>query len=80
MSSATKDRTMYTPPQVAEMMGVNPSKVRVWIMSGELKAVDLSAKRGFGNPRYRITQDALDSFITRRQVLPTKRVGGHMAR
>ncbi len=54
----------FTPPQIAEQLGVNVDRVRGWIYAGELEAVNVadSPKR----PRWRISQDAYDEFLTSR--------------
>ncbi len=36
------DKEWMTPPAVAKRLGVNAEKVRGWIHSGELRAVNLS--------------------------------------
>lgn len=54
-----------TPPQVAERLGIDAARVRGWIMRGELAACDLSERQG-GRPRWRVSPDALDSFLRRR--------------
>jgi excisionase family DNA binding protein len=52
-----------TPPAVAEILGVNPERVREWIRVGELRAANL----GDGSrPRYRISQADLDEFLASR--------------
>ena len=38
-----------TPPQVADLYGVDVHKILVWIRSGELGALNLAAKPG-GRP------------------------------
>ena len=58
-----------TPPAVAQQFGVKPDKVIGWIRSGELKAVDLSTRRG-GRPRYRIPPAELERFLAARAVTP----------
>lgn len=52
-----------------ERFGVSQHTVLAWIDSGELRAVDVSRKRG-GKPRWRITQEALDSFELSRTKTP----------
>jgi len=54
-------KEFLTPPKIAEILGVKPSKVIAWIRVGELAAIDVSAKRG-GRARWRITQSAFDAF------------------
>jgi excisionase family DNA binding protein len=58
-----------TPPQVAKHLNVNPGKVLSWIRSGELKAVNVTARRG-GRAKYRITKDDLEAFTKGRGVTP----------
>ena len=63
---------MHTPPAVAEGLGVDPSKVRGWVDSGELKAVNVAARLG-GRPRWRIAAADLDAFLeSRRSPTPVK--------
>ncbi len=54
-----------TCPTVAKRLAIHPSKVRNWIASGELVAVDISEKRG-GRPRWRISEADLEAFLLRR--------------
>lgn len=51
-----------TPPEVAEQYRVNADKVRQWIMSGQLRAVDVSTNPGAGKPRWRIHPTDLIAF------------------
>ncbi len=55
-----------TPPQVAEQLGVNASKILTWIRSGELTAINVAASL-IGRPRWRISQADLAVFEQRRQ-------------
>lgn len=48
--------------EVADRLRVDPVTVRRWIRAGELEAVPLGPKAG-----YRITEEALQTFIKRRQ-------------
>ena len=69
--------TMMTPPQVGRRCQVSADKVRGWIASGELRAVDLAARRG-GQPRWRIDPVDLEAFLARRaaiNVTQTKAAG-----
>ncbi len=61
-------RKATTPPKYAEELGVNADKVLAWIRSGELCAIDVSAKRG-GRPRWRITPEAITEFEARRSAM-----------
>lgn len=58
-----------TPPEIAERLRVHADKVRHWIERGELEAVNLATSR-CGRPRYRVSAEALERFLERRQVLP----------
>jgi len=58
-----------TPPQVARRLGVSPEKIVAWVRSGELRAADLSAKRG-GRPRFRIDPVDLELFLAGRAARP----------
>jgi hypothetical protein len=54
--------TQYlTPPQLAKRWGVNTTKVLGWVRSGELRAVNLAARRD-GRPRWRVPIDAVLEF------------------
>ena len=57
-----------TPPQVAEQLGVNASKILTWIRSGELTAINVAASL-IGRPRWRISQADLAVFAQRRQAI-----------
>lgn len=69
MAAQTGRRTKFTPPQVAEMWGVNPAKIIAWIRSGELRAIDASLSPGL-RPRYLIDLEDLREFERRRSVAP----------
>ena len=51
----------YTVSDLADRYGVNASKIGAWIKSGELRAIDVSARRG-KKPRWRILPEALAEF------------------
>lgn len=61
--------TATTPPKLARTLGVTADKIRAWINSGELVAVDLATRRG-GRRRLRIMPADLDAFLRRRRVVP----------
>ena len=63
----TPVRSKLTPPEVARRWGISPEKVISWIQSGELRAMDASAKPG-GRPRYLIDIRDLEAFEMRRSV------------
>ena len=58
-------RTHYRPREVAKARGVKVDVVLDWIHSGELRAIDCSAKPG-GRPRWRISKQAIAQFDARR--------------
>ena len=60
---------MLTPPQVAERYGVSPDTVRAWIISGELRAVNVGKGK---RPRHRVPVEALKELDAKHlvQVVP----------
>ena len=58
-----------TPPEYARRLGVKSDAIYAWIRSGELRAVDVSAKRG-GKPTWRIPVDAIVAFEESRTTRP----------
>jgi hypothetical protein len=67
VTDLTRKVRYVTPPQVAEELGVNVQKVGAWIASGELVAFDLAKRTGGKKPRWRISSEALEDFLARRQ-------------
>lgn len=63
----------YSPAQVAQRYGVSPDKVRAWIASGELRAINISARRSSRKPRWAITPEALEAFEQQRAAAPPPR-------
>ena len=59
-----------TLQQVAEQYAVPVSRVRTWIRSGELLAVNVSRKAGSAKPQYRVTPDDLADFERARSTRP----------
>jgi len=58
----------YTVIDVCKRLRVGPDKVRVWIKSGKLKAIntqDIACAR----PRFVVLPDALEQFIVERLVI-----------
>lgn len=53
---------LLTVDDVARRLIVHPDTVRNWIKSSELLAIDLGGRAG-----YRITQEALNEFLKKRQ-------------
>ena len=61
---------MLTPPEIARRLRVKPSRVRQWIMRGELRAANL----GDGSrPRYKIDPADLQIFLEHRAAGPAPR-------
>jgi len=63
-----------TVRQLATELGVDPNKVLTWIHTGELRAIDVSERRG-GRPRWRIPLEAWADFQRARSntALPSPR-------
>lgn len=51
---------VFSVPSVAAALGTNVNKIRTFIHSGQLKAINLSSGP---RPRWRITADALNEFL-----------------
>lgn len=69
--------TALTVQECCERLGLrNPHSILNWISTGELRAINISAKTGIGHrPTWRIPADALIEFIEKRsQKLPMKAV------
>jgi hypothetical protein len=61
-----------TPTEVARMLRVRPDRVRAWIASGDLAAVNTAPHR-CGRPRYVVLPHQLDDFTRRRAAaVPTR--------
>lgn len=61
-----------TTTEVAKRLNVHPSFIRKEITSGKLSAVDLNFGSG-RSPRYRVSQQDLQSYLAERRVPRTKR-------
>lgn len=53
---------LYTVEEIAAALSVHPETVRKWIKAGEIEAIDLGGRAG-----YRISQAALDDFLSKRR-------------
>ena len=51
----------YTPAELARLLRVSPDRIRAWIHSGELKAINTASTR-CGKPRYVILPAHLEEF------------------
>ena len=60
--------TGLTPSQVGRLLRVAPDRVRAWIRSGELKAIN-TAPTACGKPRFVVLPSHLEEFTRRRQVV-----------
>jgi len=60
-----EDSRGLTPNELARLLRVSPDRVRAWIKSGELDAIDTSPRR-CGRPRYVILPSHLAEFTRRR--------------
>lgn len=56
-----RPRRKLSVPEVARRFGISEDKVRAWIGSGELRAVN-AATRPSGRPRWLIDEDDLAAF------------------
>ena len=52
----------FTVKQVAERYGVGGHTVLGWIRSGQLRAINVGRSPGAKKPRWRVTQEALETF------------------
>jgi hypothetical protein len=50
---------------IAETLHIDPMKILGWIRSGELRAIDISERKG-GRPRWRIPRESWDAFCAAR--------------
>jgi len=66
---STVGSRFLSPVAVARLLGVRDSKVFGWIRSGELTASNLATRAG-ARPRYRVSPQALDAFLSNREVVP----------
>jgi hypothetical protein len=56
----------FTPPQVARLYGVSHDKILGWIHAGELRAINIAAKRS-ARPRWVVGQQDLVAFERSRE-------------
>jgi hypothetical protein len=57
----------WTPRELGKILRVSPDRIRNWIRSGELPALNL-APSGSAKPQFRILPHHLDEFERRRRV------------
>jgi len=62
-------KAYFTPPAVAEQLGVKSAKILIFIASGELSAINVATKID-GRPRWRVPKSALDAFLAARSNRP----------
>jgi excisionase family DNA binding protein len=67
--SLNGDKKMLSAPAAARELGTSPRKIRAWIDSGQLPAVNLALDPN-GRPRYAIARADLDEFLRARRVVP----------
>ncbi len=63
-------RTKLTVPQLARLWAVDPHKIRCWILSGELKAINGAKDPNSRRPRYLIDVADIRAFEEAREVIP----------
>jgi len=65
-------RDFLTPPQIAARLKVRPGKVLLWIASGELLAINVAENAAGKRPRWRVSEEALQTFLTSRSCRPVE--------
>ncbi|NOY41574.1 MAG: helix-turn-helix domain-containing protein [Planctomycetes bacterium] len=60
----------FTPNEVAEILAVDPDKVRLWIRNGELRGFDVGQNPNSKKPRYRVSEKSLEAFQEQRSIVP----------
>jgi excisionase family DNA binding protein len=63
------DRT-FTVQEICERYRVTQQTVLSWINSGQLRAINVGRRMSTKKPRWRVTQQALDSFEMLRASTP----------
>jgi hypothetical protein len=62
-----------TPPEIARLFRVRPTKVLSWIRGGKLAAVNLATSTAGKRPRYRVARESLQAFLAARSVVVPQR-------
>ncbi len=65
---------MLTFSEVCERLRMSPKTLRKLIASGEIEASRVGEHGRGGNGQYRITEEAIDSYLKRNRVVPVKAV------
>ncbi len=63
-------RRKMSPPELAKQWGVSADKIVGFIRSGELRAIDVSSRRGSPRPRFLIDIKDIELFEVNRAVVP----------
>ena len=66
MNTDPKNQVGQTPNELAKVLRVSPDRIRSWITSGKLKALNLAPTRA-GRPRFVILPHHLQEFERRHQ-------------
>jgi hypothetical protein len=69
MPSAATPGRWPSPPQLAQQIGVDASKIIIWIRAGQLNAINVAANLG-GRPRYRVDPQEWAAFLAQRSTAP----------
>lgn len=69
------DSKRLTPPQIAAILGCKVQKVRFWIETGELKAVNYATNRNGIKPRWKVRPEDFEAFERSREVQPVNKPG-----
>lgn len=74
MSTATIQKTKFTPPEIARLWGTSTEKILAFIRSGELKAINAATPGRNQRPRYLIDIADLEDFERHRTVGPAPKL------
>ncbi len=66
----TSDPHGFTPNQLAKLLRVSPDRIRAWIKSGELPALDTAPPRS-RKPRFIVLPAHLEQFERKHRAVPT---------
>jgi transposase len=59
----------FTPRELARLLRVSPDRIRSWIASGQIQAINTAAARS-GKPRFVILPQHLEEFARRHAAAP----------
>lgn len=65
-TASSSEYRYFTTESLATYLVVAPAKIRAWVATGELPAVNVATNRS-GRPRYRFDPVDVELFLTRRR-------------